>query len=223
MFGLKKITIGIIIVITFLVNLYCSNNSADTAVSGNLINVPEISEGAVITDGIFSPGEWDNAKPITVNDNLVLYVMQNKDVFYIGLKCPAFRLPVTDLFVSPDENNIYQFHISAQLGEKKLAPEGQEDPVFEYGNTNGWYGNEIRWNYGKARQLQEEGKSAGDAQVESAYPHEGHEFVFRKDKFNSDRLFIRIEMMYLGNYETPLVFPEGTASKDVTDWIELEL
>ncbi len=216
---------GLLILTTILLSL--SIAAAESSISSenqiSAVNVPTGNGIPVMTDGIFTLGEWDEAEEIKINDNITLFVKQNKGIFYLGIYCPDLRMPVSNLYVSSGENDIYKFHISAQIGEIKLNPEGETDPEFEYGNTSGWYGNEIRWNYWKAQELQEQGKTVADAQFETVYPHEGHEYMFRMAKFNSSStLKIRIELLYFGYWETPIVYPEGTQNKDLTGWLELK-
>ncbi|MFC1563592.1 hypothetical protein ACFL6G_01590 [candidate division KSB1 bacterium] len=193
----------------------CSGSDIDESA------IPEGDKGPVITDGIFSPGEWEDAKAVVINENLTMYLKHYGDVFYIGLKCPEFKMPVSDMFISPDGSEIYQFHISAQLGEIKLNQEGQDDPEWEFGNTSGWYGNEIRWNYAKANELVAQGMDNVEANVSVSTPHEGHEYAFRKDKFSSTNLLIRFEMMYVGHYDKPLIYPQDTRMKNTSGWMKI--
>ena len=75
-------------------------------------------------------------------------------------------MSIVDLFLSPDAKTIRHFHVSAQLGERLLneTPGVDDDPEFVWGDTSGWYANEIRWNAGKVQALVKAGKNQGDAQ-----------------------------------------------------------
>ncbi len=213
----------ILSIILLCLSIAAAESKISTENQISAANVPADEGTPVLTDGIFTPGEWDDAKKIKINDTITLLVKQYMGIFYLGIYCPDLRMPVSDLFISSEEGDIYQFHISAQLGEIKLNPEGEKDPEFEYGNTSGWYGNEIRWNYGKAQELQQQGKTNTEAQLATIFPHEGHEYMFRLAKFNSSRtLKIRLELLYSGHWDNPTVYPEGTKNKDLTGWLELK-
>ncbi|MCP4727494.1 MAG: hypothetical protein GY863_20820 [bacterium] len=205
--------------LSVLIALFAVINCGSVNTDENAI--PEGTMGPVITDGIFSPGEWEDSKTVIINENLTMYLKHYGDVFYIGLKCPEYKMPVTDMFITADGTEIYQFHISAQLGEIKFSIDGQDEPEWEFGNTSGWYGNEIRWNYGKSNALVAQGMDNTEAQVSSCFPHEGHEYAFRKDKFGSNSLMIRFEMMYVGHYDKPIIYPQDTEQKNTAGWMKI--
>jgi len=50
------------------------------------IAVPEGNGVPVITDGIFSPGEWDDAHRSALTASVQLYVKQHRGVVFIGVR-----------------------------------------------------------------------------------------------------------------------------------------
>ena len=50
------------------------------------IRVPEGNGVPVITDGLFSPGEWDDAHRLALTPSVQLYVKQYRGVVFIGVR-----------------------------------------------------------------------------------------------------------------------------------------
>ena len=87
------------------------------------IAVPEGNGVPVITDGVFSPGEWDDAHRLAVTASVHLFLKRYRGVVFIGVRGsgPAGIGP-SDLFLAVPGGPIHQLHVSAQLGE--VAPPG---------------------------------------------------------------------------------------------------
>jgi len=187
------------------------------------IRILEGNGKPVLTDGIFSPGEWDDALKIEVRPNVQLYLKQSAGFVFIGVKYTPFPLAVIDLFISPDGKAIRHLHVSAQLGERLLndTPGVEDDPEFTWGDTTGWYANEIRWNEGKVRALTKEGKSQGDAQVAALYKYDGFELQIRESKFASESWLVRLETPMPPDWSKPVVYPEGTDAASTRGWLKL--
>jgi hypothetical protein len=190
---------------------------------GQDFRVPEGNGKPVLTDGLFSPGEWDDALKIPVRPNIELLLKKNAGFVFIGIKYNPFDLSVVNLFISPDGKAIHQLHVSAQLGERLLndTPGTDDDPGFTWGDTTGWYANEIRWNEKKVQALIKEGKDRGQAQEASLYRCDGFEFQIRQSKFGSDEWFVRIETPVAPDWDKPVVFPGGTDTASTRGWLRL--
>ena len=117
------------------------------------VRVPEGNGRPILTDGIFTPGEWDDAIKIQIRPDIQLLLKKSAGFVFLGLKYSPFTLSVVDLFISPDGQAVRQLHVSAQLGERLLvgAAGPGEDPPFIWGATSDWYANEIRWDAKRPR------------------------------------------------------------------------
>jgi hypothetical protein len=189
------------------------------------VRVPEGNGRPILTDGIFSPGEWDDALKIQIRPDLQLLIKKNAGFVFLGLKYSPFTLSIVDLFISPDGKAVTQLHVSAQLGERLVggAAGAGEDPPFIWGATSDWYANEIRWDAKKAEALMKEGKDAGEAQKAALYRYDGFEFQIRRSKFGTNEWLVRLESPRAPDWSKPVVFPEGTSPASIQGWLKLVL
>jgi len=187
------------------------------------VRVPEGNGKPILTDGIFSPGEWDDALKIPIRPNVALLLKKSAGFVFVGIRYIPFTLSVVDLFISPDGKAIRHLHVSAQLGERLLndTPGTDDDPEFIWGDTTGWYANEIRWNERKVQAMIKEGKDNGQAQEASLYKYDGFEFQIRRSKFGSDEWLVRLETPTAPDWAKPVVFPEGTDTVSTRGWLTL--
>ena len=87
------------------------------------IAVPEGNGVPVITDGIFSPGEWDDAHRLALTPSVQLFVKQYRGVVFIGVRGSGQGgIGPSDLFLATPGGPIHQLHVSAQLGESASPP-----------------------------------------------------------------------------------------------------
>lgn len=184
------------------------------------VSVPETDGRPVMIDGLFTPGEWDNAFAIDAGEGVTLHLKQEKGHVFIGIRCTGLGTAVVDLFISPTGNEIHQLHASAQIGEIVLSGPGEEDPPFVWGYSPEWTANEVRWDQARRERLVAQGMDPGQAQVETIFPYDGFEFQIRKGKFDSSRWLIRF-----GVYSSQLriAFPPDTEAKDTQGWLLLDL
>ncbi|MDH4196112.1 MAG: hypothetical protein OEW05_01735 [Candidatus Aminicenantes bacterium] len=187
------------------------------------VRVPEGNGRPILTDGIFSPGEWDDALKIDVRPTVQLLLKKSAGFVFIGIRYIPYTLAVVDLFISPAGKAIRQLHVSAQLGERLLndTPGSDDDPEFIWGDTTGWYANEVRWSEKKVQALIKEGKSRDEAQEASVYKYDGFEFQIRQSKFGTDAWLIRLESAIAPDWSKPVVFPEGTNPASTQGWLKL--
>ena len=202
--------------------LFCAS-FALSAQERPTFGVPKGDGKPILTDGIFSPGEWDDALRISIRPNVELLVKKSGGFVYLGFRRSQSSFFVIDLFISPDGRAIRQLHASAQLGERLLndVPGTDDDPEFTWGDTADWYANEVRWNAGKAQALMKEGKSRDDAIAASLYKYDGFEFAIRQSKFGTGEWLIRLESAASPDWTKPLVFPEGTDAASTRGWLKL--
>ncbi len=178
--------------------------------------VPTGNGVPVITDGIFTPGEWDDALRISLGETLELRVKQYRGVVFIGLRGPAGIGPA-DLFLSVPGGPICQLHRSAQLAEAIVPPSGELPPLRKFGFTTDWYANEQRWDIEETERLQKAGKTPFEVMRTASYPSEGIEFAIRRSKFPGERWLMRLEGTALLAPDTPavLTYPPDTGKESV--------
>jgi hypothetical protein len=211
--------------ILFTVGLFMSSAPFFGQTPPTTVRVPEGKGRPILVDGLFSPGEWDDAMKIQIRPDLQLLIKRSAGFVFLGLKYSPFTLSVVDLFISPDGKAITHLHVSAQLGERLLggAAGAGEDPPFVWGATSDWYANEIRWDAKKAEALMKEGKDAGEAQRAALYRYDGFEFQIRQSKFGTDEWLLRLESPMAPDWSKPVVFPEGTIPASTKGWLRLVL
>ncbi len=194
-------------------------------VTADTVRVPSGTGTPVLTDGLFSDGEWDDAARLMVTDSITLFFKQYHGHVFLGVHCPDLIVPVFDLFLDPGTGDVTQLHISAQLGERvlKAASPEAEDPEFVWGRTTDWYANEIRWDAARLGEMVEAGIDRDEAFSDVVFPYEGAEFHVRRAKFDTPVWRMRLEIMWHGSYDGPLVFRAGTSRTDSTDWLVLLL
>ena len=174
------------------------------AVIAQSVVVPTGNGVPVMTDGIFTPGEWDDALLIALGETLELRVKGYRGVVFIGLRGPAGIGPA-DLFVSVPGGPICQLHRSAQLAEATVPPSGELPPLRKFGLTPDWYANEQRWDIEEAERLRKAGKTPLQMMRAALYPSEGIEFAIRRSKFPGERWLIRLEGTAFLTPDTPAV------------------
>ncbi len=189
------------------------------------IRVPEGNGRPVLLDGLFSPGEWEDAKRIEIHPNVHLYLKRYGGHVFIGIKITPYKTSVVDMFISPDGKNIHHLHTSAQIGERLVNKDSGpwDNPSFTWGYSVDWYANEIRWDNGKMQELMKKGKSRNEAQEMSYFTYDGFEFQIKQSKFSSDQWLFRVEVPMAPDFEKPVIYPSGTVMKSSKGWIMLEI
>jgi len=186
--------------------------------------VPEGVGQPVMTDGIFQPGEWDDAATLAVNDSVSFLFKEYRGHLYFALDSRKLLSPSLDLFLCSDSLHILHLHVSAQLGERNLlvGPENPEDTVWVWGRTSGWYANEFRWIYRLQDSLiNVQGMTWEEAILQSGFPHEGIELDILKSKIGRTPWLIRVEVWTARMGDQPLAVPAGTERDNVEGWMTL--
>ena len=129
------------------------------------VAVPQGNGVPVITDGIFTPGEWDDARRVAVADGVALFIKEHRDVVFIGVRGQgANGIGPSELSLAAPNGPILKLHVSFALYEVALPQAGPE-PKPRMGFTADWYANELRRDEAESARLQKEGRSPnrGDA------------------------------------------------------------
>lgn len=187
--------------------------------------VPEGNGRPVLLDGLFSPGEWEDAEKIDIHQNVSLFLKKYRGHVFIGVKITPFKTSVVDMFISPDGKAIHHLHASAQISERVVNENSGhwENPSFIYGYSVDWSANEIRWDNGKMEELIKKGMDGDKAQEMSFFNYDGFEFQIRLAKFPARQWLFRIEVPTAPDFENPIIYPGGTEMKSTKGWLRLEL
>jgi hypothetical protein len=191
------------------------------------VQVPEGNGVPVITDGIFSPGEWEDALRIPLNESVELYLKHYRGVVFIGICGVRGRgdsaIGPSDLFLAEGGGPVHQLHRSAQLGEIVLPAAG-EAPSFRFGLTPDWYANEERRDQVIFDRMRKEGKSPLEVLKAANFPSDGIEFAIRRSKFPGPVWRLRATISGIIDGRPGMItWPAGTADRDTAGWLELQL
>ena len=186
------------------------------------IKIPEGNGVPVIADGIFSPGEWEDALCIPLRDTVTLHVKEYRGVVFIGVRGQGNAgIGPSELFLAVPDGKIHKLHVSAQLSEAVLPASGAEAPT-RFGLTTGWYANELRRDMEEAARLGKEGKSPIEIMRATSYPSDGIEFAIRRSKLPGQRWLLRLwASAIIGDKPGMLTYPEAAAERTTEGWLEL--
>jgi len=194
----------------------------DTDEDGRLV-VPEGDGRPVLVDGVFSPGEWADAATVVVDRDVTLRIKHYRSHVFIGAETGELGGPIIDLFLQSGDGPIWQFHASAQLGERMLTAAGEEDPEFRWGMTSGWYANEVRWDQIARDSLAAAG-APDEAYPATFNPYDGFELQFHREKVAGPEWRLRVEVLAAPEYDrAPHVYPAGTQANSTDGWLVLVL
>ncbi len=189
----------------------------------NPVKVPEGDGVPVITDGIFSPGEWDDALRIPLNESAELCLKQYRSVVFIGVRSLKSGLPTigpSELFLAVPGGQMHKLHVSAQLAE--VVMKTGSEPLSHFGLTKDWYANELRRDMDEADRLNKEGKNPMEIIQATSYPSDGIEFAIRRSKLPGSRWLTRLWVTgFFGDKPGAVTYPAGAAERTTDGWLEL--
>jgi hypothetical protein len=186
------------------------------------VTMPEGNGAPVITDGIFTPGEWDDALRIAVTETVTLHLKHFRDVVFIGVRGRApTAIGPSELSVAIPDGPVQKLHVSAQLGEIVMPASGPE-PRYRFGLTTGWYANELRRDMEEGARLGKEGKSPIEIMLATTYPSDGIEFAIRRSKFPGQRWLVRLWVTGATDGKPgAIAYPPATIERTTDGWLEL--
>lgn len=155
------------------------------------VTMPEGDGAPVITDGIFSPGEWDDALRIALNETVPPFLKHYRGVVFAGVRGQGSGIGPSELFLAAPGGAIHRLHVSAQLCEAAVPPSGAGSRT-RFGLTGEWHANELRRDEEESARLQKEGKSPIEIIRATSYPNDGLEFAIRRSKFTGPRRLMRL-------------------------------
>ena len=188
------------------------------------VTVPRGDGAPVITDGIFTAGEWDDALKIVVNDGVTLYLKEHRGVVFVGVRGQqANGIGPSELSLAGSDGVIRSLHVSFALAEVVVPPDGPK-PKLRLGFTSEWYANELRRDEEERARLQKEGKDPLSIMQATNYPSDGIEFAIRRSKIPGNVWRLRLWASAFSEGKPGMVTYPPAAAERVTDgWLELRL
>lgn len=188
------------------------------------VRVPRGDGTPVITDGIFTSGEWDDALKVPAADGLTLYLKEHRGVVFVGVRSREPNgLGPSDLSLAGSDGVIRRLHVSAALAEVVVPPDGPVPPL-QLGFTSDWYANEQRRDEAEANRLKLEGKDPISVMRAATYPMDGIEFAIRRSKFPGTSWRLRLWASAFVNGKPGMVtYPPDGAERSTERWLELRL
>jgi SnoaL-like domain len=198
--------------------------AAPSAAAVSSLVVPEGNGKPVLLDGLFAPGEWDDALRVPIHERVEILLKTNSGHLFLGLKFKDGLGVITDLWMTADDKTVFQMHSSGQLGEGVLTlpvPEAKPKTITEttIGYTKDWDANEIRSDSKKKAEWQAAGRPA-EGYRKVLFPSDGKEYQIVLSKFSSRRLKMRF---LAGDPKGLIIYPENSDLKSAEGWLELVL
>jgi hypothetical protein len=180
-----------------------------------VIRVPEGRAVPVLLDGRFSPGEWDDAAAVRINDSMRLMVKQVAGHVYVAVASGARAGWPVDLYLRDASGVITQLHASMQIGERVHRDTlwAGETPAWRWGNHVDWIANEMKLDMTRPP----------GAFAERLFPGDGTEYQIRRSRFGGREWRVRLEVQVQPETATSQVlFPRG-ATRDTATWAVLRM
>jgi hypothetical protein len=189
------------------------------------VSVPRGDGAPVITDGIFTTGEWDDALRIVVNDGVTLYLKEHRGVVFVGVRGQqGSGIGPSELSLAGSDGVIRSLHVSFALAEVVVPPDGPK-PKLRLGATSDWYANELRRDDEEFARLQKQGGSDPLSIMKAtSYPSDGIEFAIRRSKIPGNVWRLRLWASAFSEGKPGMVsYPPAAAERVADGWLELRL
>jgi len=194
--------------------------SASSVPALNSVAVPEGNGKPVLLDGLFAPGEWDDALRVPIHPRVELLLKISSGYLFLGLKFDDAAGIITDLWMTSDDRTVYQMHSSGQLGEGVLSlPVAEAMPGTVIGYTKDWDANEIKSDSKKKAEWQAAGRPPEGYRA-VLFPSDGKEYQIALSKFAGRRLKMRF---LAGHPKELIIYPGKTDLRSTENWLELDL
>jgi len=150
--------------------------------------------GAPVTlDGVFSPGEWEDAASVPLSEGFTLHFKRHGGDLLLAIRYPAPAAAGVDLFLGTPGGSLLNLHASARLGER--LPQGSGWPPWVWGNNRLW-----------------------DSHV-TMTPQPGREFRIARARLPAGTVRLRIAV----HGDRSIVWPAGTHEFRSHDWAAIRL
>ena len=115
--------------------------------AGPRIVVPATTTARVVTDGVFSAGEWEGAFRQALGGGFEVYLLADPENLYVGFRFhgEVECTPFSEVYVATGDGRFLNLHSSGSLGEglNDFPPEGGRTS-FSVGTAVGWESNVAR-------------------------------------------------------------------------------
>ena len=187
------------------------------------VAVPQGNGVPVITDGIFTPGEWDDAQRVAVADGVALFIKEHRGVVFIGVRGQGTNgIGPSELSLAVPEGPIVKLHVSFALYEAPLSQAGPEAKP-RMGFTADWYANELRRDEAESARLQKEGRSPIEVMQATSYPSDGIEFAIRRSKLPGQAWRLRLwASAFVDGKPGMVTYPPAAAERSTDGWLEVQ-
>lgn len=181
--------------------------------SSNGTKIPSVSNPKLQTDGLFQEEAWNRSRSVQITTKHTLYLMQDANDLYLGVKSDEDTGRYLDLYLHNDSIGTINIHASFQLGERKLERQWDDEvPAWNWGNNAGWMANKV--------------ESVSEVEdlpfLDSVKPYEGFEFRISKAKIKNDKARVRLEIRDFRGQAGDIVFPPDSERLTTENWFELD-
>jgi hypothetical protein len=170
-----------------------------TAQSQNRVRVPRGK--AILLDGKFSPGEWQDSAEIVLSGSVKLYVKSSQHYLFLCVRPAKEHQFGVDLYLSDSSREIHNLHVSAKLGERTLK--ATEFPEWQWWNNRQWSGNVSR---------------VVSFDEKTFLPDEVKELQISRHRFSGNQWLVMLEMHTAEGSQS---FPAKATSKKAGNWLLL--
>jgi hypothetical protein len=155
---------------------------------------------AVMLNGFFGGGEWDDAREVDLGDGYRLLVKHDRRSLFLSIRFPAkVRHSGCELYLA-DATGIASYHVSSALGRRTWRKSAWSEYAWQ---PDSWSANLIQT-------IVEDGKT-------KVLEPEGFEYQIDRSNFEGHPVRIRIELR-----RPAAVFPKGTSDTKSDGWLTLD-
>ena len=187
------------------------------------LDVAPSSSQSILVDGFFEAAEWQDAQRISGAHPCDIRLKRHDGSVFVGVNCPQLELPVLDLYLMPEGEDVYQLHVSAYLAERVLNG-GNADSLWQSGLMLDWTANTIEWNAAVRDSLAAIGVYGQEMLRQAVLPFDGFEVQIGERQFSSEQWRLRVVVSQFAGDGAPFVFPPDSGiGGTVNDWLLLDL
>ena len=179
------------------------------------LKVPLLPDAGIQPDGNFDEKVWRQARKVKLAEHTTLYLFQNQDALFIGVKNEDGARRYTDVYFHNEAIGTVNLHASMQLGERGLTANWDDStPAWNWGNNSQWQANTAKLDETKDKQL---------PFSDRLQPYQGQEFRIDKAKLKAEQVRLRLEVRdFMGEAEA-ISYPKESTRADVNSWLYLKM
>ncbi len=175
------------------------------AAAQQTVQVPKGTD-LVMIDGKLGKNEWKGAATLPLGNLASVHVKHSADYVWIAVECLTCTDFALDLYVQPEDGEIYDLHSSAKLGERQLR-DGNWSDQWEWWNNNAWVAN-----WSRVDSFQD--KTFVNQQV--------REFQISRERFDGSTWRVMFELLLPDEPKWRTIrYPQKAINNVTKDWIVL--